>query len=409
MVGGSGDDARFWLECRACGTRRPAGSVDYRCAACGGELVVRYAAVGAVDDRQPGMWRYRSRLPIPEGAEPVWLGEGGTPLVPLQGAAVADSGAGSVAVKCEHLGPTGSFKDRIAAVAVTLAADRGLRGLAGTSSGNGGAAAAAYSTRAGLTLQLFALAGVPREKLDQLRALGARVAVVDGVGYDAAATERTALAVAERAAAAGVFPFLTGGRFSPEAMEGAKTIAYEIVEQHPEADVLYAPVGGGGLLSALGRGLGELASTGVRVPRLVAVQPSGCATLARALAGDPSGLDGPVTSGISGLQVAILFDPVGAPEAVRSTGGHLVEVDDTDIVEAQELLVHENGVLVEPAGATAFAGFLADARAGRVGAGEHVVVLATGAGYKDGRALARLAGDDAVPTIGLDDLEEYLR
>lgn len=397
----------FWLECRTCGVRRAAGSVDYRCAACGGELVVRYATIGDVDDTQPGMWRYRSRLPVPEDAAPVWLGEGGTPLVPLAGAAVAATGA-EVAIKCEHLGPTGSFKDRIAAVAVTLAAHRGLRGLAGTSSGNGGAAAAAYATRAGLPLQLFALAGVPRGKLDQLRALGARVAVVDGVGFDAVATERTALAVASRSAAAGVFPFLTGGRFSREAMEGAKTIAYEVLEQAPGVDVVYAPVGGGGLLAALGRGFRELRALGVHTPRIVAVQPSGCATLARALAGDPRGLREPATTGISGLQVAILFDPVGAPEAVRSSGGHLVEVSDDEVAVAQELLVRENGVLVEPAGATAFAGLLADARDGRLPADERAVVIGTGAGYKDDRALARLAGDDDVPLIDLAQLEEYL-
>lgn len=397
----------FWLQCRTCGERRAAGSVDYRCTACGGELVVRYAAVGPVDDAQPGMWRYRSRLPVTDEVEPVWLGEGGTPLVPLAGPTAVATGA-HVAVKCENLGPTGSFKDRIAAVAATLARHRGLRGLAGTSSGNGGAAAAAYATRAGLPLQLFALSGVPAEKLAQLRALGARVAVVEGVGYDAATTEATARTVAERAAAAGVFPFLTGGRFSPEAMEGAKTIAYEIVEQHPDVDAIYAPVGGGGLLAALGRGLAELRTLGHRVPRLVAVQPRGCATLARALAGDPSGLDGPVTSAISGLQVGILFDPTGAPEAVRSTGGHLVEVDDDDIYRAQELLVHEDGVLVEPAGATAFAGLVADARAGRVTPGSRTVVVATGAGFKDGRALAKLAGDAEVPHIELDRLEEFL-
>lgn len=397
----------FWLECRACGERRAPGSVDYRCAACGGELVVRYAEVGAIDDSQPGMWRYRARLPVTGDVAPVWLGEGGTPLVPLVGPTAEATGA-HVSVKCEHLGPTGSFKDRIAAVAATLARHRGLRGLAGTSSGNGGAAAAAYATRAGLPLQLFALSGVPAEKLAQLRALGARVAVVEGVGYDAATTEATARAVAERAAAAGVFPFLTGGRFSPEAMEGAKTIAYEVLEQDPDVEVIYAPVGGGGLLAALGRGLQELRSTGVRIPRLVAVQPSGCATLAPALDGDPSGLDGPVTSAISGLQVGILFDPTGAPEAVRGTGGHLVEVDDDDIYHAQELLVRENGVLVEPAGATAFAGLIADARSGRVTAGERAVVIATGAGYKDGRALQRLGGDAEVPHIDLDGLEQYL-
>ena len=150
---------RFWLECRACGRSREAGSLRYRCADCGGELVVRYASSGGWQDpARRGVWRYQGRLPLHDPANIVTLGEGATPLVELAGAV---PGIASVQVKCEHLNPTGSFKDRIASVALSIVRERRLAGCVGTSSGNGGAAAAASASRAGVPAALFALADTP--------------------------------------------------------------------------------------------------------------------------------------------------------------------------------------------------------------------------------------------------------
>lgn len=397
------------LRCRACGRTRAPGPLRYSCETCGGELVVDYTTsrVAPVEGVS-GMWRWRDRLPVRDPARAVSLGEGGTPLVPLGDRARSLLGVESAEVKCEHLNPTGSFKDRIASVGVTLAVERGLAGLAGTSSGNGGAAAAAYAARAGLPLTLFSLSDVAPQKLLQIRALGARVLLVDGIGHDAGSTRTAARAVADHAAQHGVLPFLTGGAYSPEAMEGAATIAYEIAEARPSTTVVYCPVGGGGLLSALGRGF-RAAADGVRI---VAVQPSGCATLRRALHGDFSGLPGPVTTRVSGLQVAVLFDGPGAAEAVTGSSGHLTEVDDADVDEAQRLLAREDGLLVEPAGATALAGALADARAGRLGPDDRVVLVATGAGWKDSGALERLVATDGAPEVTVitaQDIEGVLR
>lgn len=396
----------YWLQCRACGTQRAPGPVDYRCAACGGEEVVRYASFGDVDESRPGMWRYASRLPVRSSASCITLGEGGTPLLPLT-AVARGAGIGALRLKAEHHNPTGSFKDRIAALAVTIAKERSLRGLAGTSSGNGGAAAAAYGTRAGIPLHLFALADIPAAKLAQIRALGATAHLVQGIGHDARATDVAARTIAAHAARTAVFPFLTGGRFSPEAMEAVKTIAYEIADSCTP-DVVYAPVGGGGLLAGLGRGFAELAAAGRRVPRLVGVQPRGCSTLTAAMAGDLGGLRSPSSTSISGLQVAILFDGAGAVEAVRGSGGHVTEIDDEDAWEAQRLLAREEGVLVEPAGAVALAGLLADLRAGRARRDSEVVVVATGAGYKDEPALRRISGDDPLPVIDVESVGEVL-
>jgi threonine synthase len=368
----------FWLQCRACGLTREPGSLRYRCTACQGELVVCY----------PPELGWRDRIPLRDKRNLVSLGEGSTPLVRLDFPGVA-----SMRVKCEHLNPTGSFKDRIASVALSIVRERGLAGCVGTSSGNGGAAAAAYAARAGVPAALFALADTAEPKLRQIRALGARVHLVEGLGHDPAATDHAATTIAEFAASRGLLPLLTGGRFSPEAMEGACSIACEIAEDAPQTTVVYAPVGGGGLLSAIGRGL---ARTAIRV---VGVQPAGCPTLRVALGiGEPA----PCTTTISGLQVAILFDEPGAVEAIQGSGGHLTEVTDEQVAAAQRILAREHGLLVEPAGATAFAGALADAAAGRLSATDHVVLVATGAGYKDATALARLAGDEPVPRITAD-------
>ena len=162
------------------------------------------------------------------------------------------------------------------------------------------------------------------------------------------------------------------------------------------------------MVAALGRGFAEIARAGRQVPRLVAVQPEGCATLAPALRGDTAGLTADCTTSVSGLQVAQLFDAFGAVDAVRSGNGHVVEVTDAEIYAAQEILARESGLLVEPAGATAYAGVLFDARRGVLDEADRVIVIGTGAGSKDAAALERIAGVAAVQRISADQIREVL-
>ncbi|MER7273060.1 pyridoxal-phosphate dependent enzyme [Dactylosporangium sp. NPDC000244] len=348
----------------------------------------------------PGIWRFADRLPLADPRHAVSLGEGGTPLLDVTDALGLPPGV-TVHVKAEHLNPTGSFKDRIAAVALSLVRERSLRGVVGTSSGNGGAAAAAYGARAGRPVILLALATAPPEKLVQIRSAGARVYLTDGLGHDPRTTLRVAEEVRASAERHGWLALLTGGRYAPEIMYGARTIAYELAEQAPGTTHVYAPIGGGGLYASLWRGYRDL---GGAAPRLVAVQPSGCPTVRDALAGGPGVLAEPSTTGISGLQVATLFDD-DVPAAVADSGGHLTEVTDERVAAAHARLVRL-GVSVEPAGATALAGLLADADAGRLPAGARVVLVATGAGWKDVHALSSLAGPGPLPHGA--DLEELL-
>ncbi|MFC7622847.1 pyridoxal-phosphate dependent enzyme [Microlunatus sp. GCM10028923] len=350
-----------------------------------------------------GMWRWADRLPVRRPDQAVSLGEGDTPLVDLSRTVAARIGLDRLWLKAEDRNPTGSFKARVASVAYTLIKERGLAGAVGTSSGNGGAAAAAYAAAAGSRAILFTLADIVAPKLREIVAVGGVARRVTGIGHDAAATRQIADRIAEVSDRLGCYPLLTGFHYAAEAMTGVQTIAYELAEQLPEPAVVYAPVGGGGLLTGLHRGFAELGA----VPRLVGVQPSGGASLRRALAGHPEGLDHPVTTAVSGLQMAVLYDAAGAVAAVRDSGGHDVITDDAEILAAQAILA-DAGLLVEPAGATALAGVIADLAAGRLDRAEPVVVIATGAGHKDTAALDRLASAATVPVITPDRIGDEL-
>ncbi|MEX2563461.1 MAG: pyridoxal-phosphate dependent enzyme, partial [Nitriliruptoraceae bacterium] len=341
------------------------------------------------------MWRFADHLPSVNPAAIVTLGEGDTALLPTAGAHMTGQAERldlDVRIKAEYQNPTGSFKDRIASVAASIVADRGLGGVIGTSSGNGGAAMAAYGARADIPVLLFTSAGMPDGKLQQVLGHGAKVHAVDNFG-DSDGRNPVATTIADLAERHGWLAFLTGANFAPESMRGAETIAFELREQWPAADVVYTPVGGGGLLASIYRGY-RRTTTGAdaasaSMPRIVGVQPAGCPTIARAVDGDLSAYRGPMDTTVSGLQVRTLFDDE-AVEAITASRGHVVEISDEQAWDAQRLLAREEGVFVEPAGATAMAGLLADLDAGRVPHGASVAVIASGAGHKDPTALARL-------------------
>lgn len=344
--------------------------------------------------------------PAPQGSSvdpALSLGEGSTPVLRVGARLPELAGGATVWCKAEHLNPTGSYKDRLAARAVTIATRTGLRGLLGTSSGNGGAAAAAYGARAGLPVCILTVPGAPAAKLATATAAGARIIPVEGLGITPKETDRVFAQVLELTKALGLFPFITAWSYSPEMMHGAGEISTELVEQVPGADTVYVPVGGGGLLTSVWRGYQGAPG---RTPRIVGVQPLGSATLLRASRGDLTPVER-VTTSVSGLQVARLLDPAAA-EAVTTTGGHVVEVSDEDVWAAQAALASE-GVVVEPAGAVALAGALADVRRGRLTQTDEAVVLATGAGWKDQAALERISGPPAFTTpIAIDGLAHVL-
>ena len=224
-----------------------------------------------VDERNYTLWRYQAALPVPDAATPVTLGEGWTPLV------AAEWDGRPLHFKAEYLNPTGSFKDRGAAVVVTALKAMGVRDIVEDSSGNAGAALAAYAARAGLSAAIYVPAHASPVKQAQIAAYGAEVVPVPGPRAEATR------AVRQAAEGGAVY---ASHVYSPFFAQGVKTLAFELWEQlggrAPESIVV--PVGHGSLLLGLYQGLRALLLAGLieRLPRLFGVQARACAPLARA-------------------------------------------------------------------------------------------------------------------------------
>ena len=302
--------------------------------------------------------RYRMSLPLSDATPLVTLGEGNTPLVRAERLSLR-LGL-DIWLKWEGANPTGSFKDRGMAVAVSKALEGGARGIVCASTGNTAASAAAYAARAGIdAVVVHAPGAVAAGKLAQVRIAGARLVPVGGSFEDAFAA---AVALAENEGYAFV------NSTNPHRLEGQKTAAFEIVEQlGAPPDVLTLPYGGGGNTAAYFKGFTELRGS---QPRLVPVQSAERATT--------------VASAIR------ISNPVHADEvaeAVAETRGQVVTVADADIVSAWRSLAREEGMFCEPASAAAVAGVGHEIAA----QGERVVCVLTGHGLKDAAAFEELS------------------
>lgn len=386
---------KFLLRCTVCDWNGPDGDLG-GCPSCGGIITPAYPdAAIPVDPAQPGLWRYAAHLPLHDLTHAVTLGEGSTPLVPSARLG-AELDLADLLFKLEGANPTGSYKDRIAAVGMSRLRELGKQAWAATSSGNAGASMAAYGVRAGVDGYLFTLEKASRAKIAQIMAYGPKVMAVERLGYDPEVETSTWANIRTVCNAKNWMMLVTAHAFSPHAMDGVKTLAYELCEQtrNDLPDVIYVPIGGGGLFAALWRGLVEWQAAGYvsRLPKLVAVQPCGCASVHQAFQrGDQTvGTIPDCTSTISGLQLTAPPDGDLVLQAVRASGGWTVAVPDADTYKAQADLAGREGLFVEPASAITLAGLRADRRNGRLEAGARVACILTGIGFKDGNALQRM-------------------
>jgi threonine synthase len=346
------------------------------------------------------IFRFADRLPdVPEAAR-VTLDEGGTPLVDLPAAGAA-IGVPRLSGKDEARNPTGTFKDRAMALSASVALAEGAGGLICASTGNAGASAAAYAARAGLPAVILVPVGTPPAKMAQAAVCGATVVAVEGSYSDA---WRLAAEVAERTG----WLNATTTFVCPYVVEGTRTVAYEIHEARGTPDWVVVPIGAGPLLVGVHRGFADVG----RAPRLLAVQPAGCAPIVRAFecgtAVEPWAAPATVASGLA--------DPLaGYPEegeitlsAIRASDGAAVAVDDDATIAAVRTLAECEGLFQEPSGAIALAGAAEARRRGVIGDGQTVVLCLTGTGLKDPRAA--LHGDAGYPVVRSGaQLEELLR
>ncbi|MBM4408298.1 MAG: pyridoxal-phosphate dependent enzyme [Chloroflexi bacterium] len=359
------------LTCGACGTD-PADPLAWRCPECGEPLELPADALNPNDAALSGqgVWRYAPWLPP---MIPVSLGEPTTPLVDLA------VGGTQVLAKLEAAQPTGSFKDRAAALLVGWLAATGVRHVAEDSSGNAGAALAGYAARAGITCDIYVPATASPGKLTQIAAYGARVIPIDG--------PRQAAADAAAAAVSAGVVYATH-LWNPFCLAGTATWAFEVMEQlggPPDAVVM--PVGAGTLLLGAARAFERLRETGRtdRVPRIYGAQSSGCAPLAEAFArgtADPWKVT-PTPSAAEGIMLA--SPPRGREilRRVRDSGGAIVAVPDDSLWSALGELARL-GTYIEPTSAVAPAAVAQLRASGALRDGERVVMALTGSGLKAG-------------------------
>ncbi|TVY08028.1 pyridoxal-phosphate dependent enzyme [Paenibacillus cremeus] len=383
----------------------------YACVACSGIIlpVFRNKVDSSLQDReQNGIWKYHRYLPPVSKHHRIYLGEGSTPLIPSVKLGKTLE-IGELYFKYEGGNPTGSYKDRIAAMGVSWAQAAGRTSCIGTTSGNAGAAVAAYARRAEIPYHLYVLEHMAEAKLAQVLLHHADVRKIKGFGTDPAVGELIFERIFAAAAKRNWEVMITAYRYNPFAMEGVKTIAYELFDQlQGVPSRIYSPAGGGGLYCGIWKGFHELQSDGwvSATPHLVAVQPEGCSNMARAyLNGSETPLYGPSTTSISGLQVPNPPDGRLALKIMKSGDGSALTVSDALIWEAQEMLAEQEGIFCETAAAASVAGLIQAHRDGSELSGERIVCILSGSGFKDSGRLSEMTRYRTVPCLDVSELD----
>jgi threonine synthase len=326
------------------------------------------------------LWRYAASFPFPI-AKPVSMGEGATPLVehPWRG--------GLAHFKLEWFSPTGSFKDRGASVMISALRQQGVTRLLEDSSGNGGAAIAAYAAAAGIKAKILVPATTQPGKTVQMRAYGAEVEMIPGTRQD----------TADEAMRRAEWTFYASHNWQAFFLQGTKTLAYELWEDlgFRAPDNVLIPTGAGSNVLGCDIGFDELMRSGEikRHPRLFAVQPANCAPLCASFA---SGAEGtmPVKTLPTIAEGTAIARPVRTREvlaAIRRSGGAAVSVTEQEIVEAINDLAR-SGLYVEPTSASAAAALTGLVRQGVIRPEELTVVVLTGAGLKATQRIGELMG-----------------
>jgi threonine synthase len=384
------------FECSRCRAEIAAGGGPQTvCPKCAGSLYVRYnlKPLRGLAKREeisressatpwPGMWRYRSVLP---SAEPVTLGEGWTPMV-------RSRRFPNAYLKEEGANPTGSFKARGLAMAITMARHYGLRKLAVPSAGNAAGALAAYAAAAGIEANIFMPKDVLFANYFEAILYGANVLLVDGLISDCGKI------VAERKEKEGWFDI--SSLKEPFRVEGKKTMGYELVEQlgweYPDA--VFYPTGGGVGLIGMWKAFAELEELGWvragRRPRMIAVQSSGCAPVARAFESgeNASQMWADAATFASGLRVPKPYGDYIMLDILRESGGVALSIHDETILASLKDWARNEGILLSPEGAAATAAYDHLLSTGFLKPQDRVVIFNTGSGLKYADVTAKAAG-----------------
>jgi threonine synthase len=333
-----------------------------------------------IDRGKRSLWRYAAALPV-EVPDPITMGEGLTPLVSRTWRGVP------ARFKLEWISPTGSCKDRGASVMVSVLRSQGVTKLLEDSSGNGGAAIAAYAAAGGLKAKILVPASTAQDKIVQMRAYGAEIELVSGTRQD----------VSDAAARQAAAIFYAGHNWQPFFLQGTKTLAYELWEdlKFNEPDNIIVPTGAGSNIMGCDIGFSELLCRGEipSLPRLFAAQPENCAPLHASFKAGSDDLV-PIEVRPTIAEGASIAKPVRTREvlgALRRSGGATVAVSEAEIEKALFEL-SRIGLYAEPTSALAAAAFTRLLERGVIQPTETTVIVLTGSGLKTTRRVGELMG-----------------
>ncbi len=375
------------LECSMTGETYPADQV-HNLSAAGKPLLVRYDLDGvresfdkrSLASRPNEFWRYRELLPVRKAENIVRLGEITTPLLPSYWLSET-LGMTNVLVKDEGRLPTGSFKARGLAMAVSMAKELGIKRMAMPTNGNAGAALAAYCSRAGIESFVICPDDTPAINVQEIAFQGARTWRANGLINDCGR------AVGEGKEVAGWFDVST--LKEPYRIEGKKTMGLELAEQFnwELPDVILYPTGGGTGLIGMWKAFAELEAIGwigSKRPRMVAVQATGCAPIVKAFEDgeEHAELWQDAATAAAGIRVPAAVGDFLILRAVRESGGFATAVDDADILAMQQEIAMNEGMLLCPEGAATAAALKKEVEAGRISKDETCVLFNCATGLK---------------------------
>jgi threonine synthase len=406
------EGSHYYLECVDCGEKINQEKLVYLCDKCNGLLTIKYLysqipknLVNRWKERPLSVWKYVELLPIIDKKRIISLGEGGTPLYSCNKLA-KKIGLKEVYIKNEGGNPTGSFKDRGMTVGVTKALELGVSWVACASTGNTSASLSAYAAKAGINCVILIPSGkVAYGKLAQAIAYGAFITQVQGNFDDALVAIRK---ICNR------HSMYLLNSINPFRLEGQKTIAFEVVDQlHSSVpSKVILPVGNAGNISAIWKGFTELKQLNIidTFPQMVGIQAEGAAPIANAM---KKGLD--IIEPMEIPETIATAIRIGAPvnwnkafKAMRESGGFAETVSDKEIIEAQRLLAHSEGLFVEPASAASIAGLKKLVDSGDISEDEKVVCITTGHGLKDPEIIIKEYPKPAEVGLDLESIEKSL-
>jgi threonine synthase len=383
--------------CVSCQAQYGSLPSTYTCPACGGILDVVYD-YGSIDggllvrslasNPDRSIWRYEDLLPVTPGGPRPKLRVGGTPIYRARRLA-EEIGLSDVFVKDDGVNPTASLKDRASAVAVAMALEAGAEVISCSSTGNAASSCAGCAASVGLPAVIFVPERAPAGKLAQLRIFNAIVIRVQGSYRDAFNLSREAI---------GRYGWYNrNAAINPYMVEGKKTVSFEICEELGSAlpDWVVVSVGDGCTVAGVWKGFRELHNIGVipRTPRILGVQAEGSNPISVSFRTQMPMQPGHEDTIADSIAVGEPRNPVKAVNAVRDSGGTMIDVSDEEILSAMRLLGRTAGVFGEPAGVAGLAGLARAVREGIIDSSASACAIVTGNGLKDIQTGIRAAGE----------------